>query len=408
MTMFSRSKYLFRPSSITFLLGILSFLLVVGIVSSPEQTFQASLQGLSMWWHIVFPSLLPFLVLSEMLIAYGWVHGIGVLLEPLMRKVFGLPGVSGWALTMGLTTGFPGGAHSTLQLVDQGELTPREAERVTWLSHFCNPMTLIIFVGIGLFNRPSAGYWLLGIHWITGILAFLTYTFLSKRIRHHKSANPVIVQGGIQDSQPPLIRRVWIAMDKAHIRDGRSFGKLLGESVSHAVQTLMVVGGYIIIMAVIIHLVSYYMIPGVPSYYVAGIFELHLGAKAISSSTVLTPAIQWSLLSAMLGWSGLCALLQSISPLAKIGIRRLPFIMIRLLHGAYAFGLTLLIWKPLQLFVLESEPAFSYLPSYSTHTTETSGLWSSIPVMLEWQGLVLLSLLLVSLGIVLFTSRRSH
>lgn len=407
MTMYSRSKYLFRPSTITFLLGILSFLLVVGIVSSPEQTFQASLQGLSMWWHIVFPSLLPFLVLSEMLIAYGWVHGIGVLLEPLMRKVFGLPGVSGWALTMGMTTGFPGGAHATLQLVDQGDLTPREAERISWLSHFCNPMTLIIFVGIGLFNRPAAGYWLLGIHWTAGILAFLTYTSLSKQIRHHQSLNPA-TDTGIQDSRPPLFRRVWITMDKAHVRDGRSFGKLLGESVSHAVQTLMVVGGYIIIMAVIIHLISYYIIPRVPSYYVAGIFELHLGAKAISSSTTLTPAIQWSLLSAMLGWSGLCALLQSISPLAKTGIRRLPFIMTRLLHGAYAFGLTLLIWRPLQLFVLASEPAFSYLPSYSTHSREISGLWSSIPLMLEWQGLVLLSLLLVSLGIVLFTSRRSH
>lgn len=405
--MFSRSKYLFSAPAITFVLGILSFLLVVGIVSSPEQTFQASLQGLSMWWHIVFPSLLPFLVLSEILVAYGWAHGIGVLLEPLMRKVFGLPGVSGWALTMGMTTGFPGGAHSTLQLAEQGDLTPREAERITWLSHFCNPMTLIIVVGVGLFDKPSAGYWLLGIHWVTGILAFLTITSISALGKHKRAEQPVIVRS-TQSPRVSLSRRVWIAIDKAHARDGRSFGKLLGESVSHAVQALMVIGGYIIIMAVIIHLVSYYILPGVPSYYVAGIFELHLGAKAISTATDLTPAIQWSLLSAMLGWSGLCAMLQSISPLAKTGIRRLSFIMVRLLHGAYAFGLTFIIWKPLNFYVLEAEPAFTYLPSYADPMSPISSMWSRIPLMIEWQGFVLISLLLFSLGVVLVTSRRPH
>ncbi|OAB43376.1 nucleoside recognition domain-containing protein [Paenibacillus glacialis] len=405
--MFSRSKNLFRAPTMTLMLGILSFLLVIGIVSSPEQTFQASLQGLSMWWHIVFPSLLPFLVLSEILVAYGWAHGIGVLLEPLMRKVFGLPGVSGWALTMGMTTGFPGGAHSTLQLVDQGDLTPREAERITWLSHFCNPMTIIIFIGIGLFDKPTAGYWLLGIHWVSGILAFLTYTSLSKLVRKKGTDQPLL-DSGIQSPRLSLMRRVWIAIHKAHVRDGRSFGKLLGESVSHAVQTLMVIGGYIIIMAVIIHLVNYYIVPGVPIYYLAGIFELHLGAKAISSASDLTPAIQWSLLSALLGWSGLCAVIQSISPLMKTGIRRLPFTMIRLLHGAYAFGLTLLIWRPLNLYVLDVEPAFTYLPNDANQLSPFDNIWSRIPLILEWQGLVLISLLLFSLGVVLVTSRRSH
>jgi sporulation integral membrane protein YlbJ len=403
--MLRRSKYLFSAPAITLMLGVLSFLLVVGIVSSPEQTFQASLQGLSLWWHIVFPSLLPFLVLSEMLIAYGWVHGIGVLLDPLMRRVFGLPGVSGWALTMGMTSGFPGGAQSTLQLVKQGDLTPREAERMAWLSHFSNPMTLIIVIGIGLFNQPSTGYWLISIHWLSGILAFLTMTSLGKLVRNKSSESPVSVKL-IKDSKLPLPRKVWLAIYKAHIRDGRSFGKLLGESVSHAVQTLMVIGGYIIIMAVMIHLVSYYILPEVPTYYVAGIFELHLGAKAISSASSLTPIIKWSLLSAMLGWSGLCAILQSISPLMKSGVRWLPFILIRLLHGAYAFVITLFLWRPLELLVLDTPPAFYYWPNYSPDLERFSGMWSRIPLLLGWQGLILISLLLFSWSIVLATTRR--
>ena len=48
-----------------------------------------------MWWQIVFPSLLPFLILSELLISFGVVSFLGVMLEPFMRPFFRVPGV-GW------------------------------------------------------------------------------------------------------------------------------------------------------------------------------------------------------------------------------------------------------------------------------------------------------------------------
>ncbi|AOZ94179.1 nucleoside recognition domain-containing protein [Paenibacillus crassostreae] len=403
--MFKHIKYLFSAPAASLMLGLLSFLLVIGIVSSPEQTFQASLQGLTLWWHIVFPSLLPFLVLSEMLIAYGLVHGIGVLLEPLMRRVFALPGIGGWALTMGMTAGFPGGAQSTLQLVQQGDLTPREAERLTWLSHFCNPMTIILVIGIGLLQQPSAGYWLLSIHWISGILAFLTITSLGNLVKHKRN-EPSITARIITTPNSSLLRRVRSAIHQAHIRDGRSFGKLLGESVSNAVQTLMVVGGYIIIMAVMIHLISSYIIPGVSSSYIAGLVELHLGAKALTTITTLTPIVQWSLLSFILGWSGLTAILQSITPLMNKGVRWFPFIIVRLLHGTYAFTITFILWNPLKHFVHNIQPAFFYWPNYASDLSQISGMWSHIPLMLGWQGFILISLLLISWLIVLVTTTR--
>lgn len=75
----------------TILLGAAAFLLVLAVVSAPEPAFQATLQALKLWWNIVFPALLPFLVLVEILIAYGWAHGVGVLLDPLMKKYSNFP-----------------------------------------------------------------------------------------------------------------------------------------------------------------------------------------------------------------------------------------------------------------------------------------------------------------------------
>ncbi|MGF7048683.1 sporulation integral membrane protein YlbJ [Paenibacillus sp. DS2015] len=401
-------RYLFSAPVVTLMLGALSILLVIAIVSSPEPTFQASLQGLSLWWHIVFPALLPFLVLSEILIAYGWAHGMGVLLEPLMRKVFGLPGATGWPLVMGLTTGYPGGAQATMQLVEQGELSHNEAGKSAMLSHFCNPMTIIVVIGIGLIGNPLAGYWLLAIHWLAGILAFLTLRMFSRSERGTATSSSISPNSMKNPSRPPLISRVITAMEQARIRDGRSFGKLLGEAVAHAVQTLMIVGGYIIIFAVIVHIVSLFILPQIPPYYVAGLFEVHLGAKALSTDSILSPILKWSLLSAFIGWSGLCAILQSVSLLKKAGIGWLTYTVAKLLHGGYAFVVTLVVWRTLEQLNRDIQPTFVTTSDVPRHSLELPNMWAKIPLLIEWQGLILGCLLTASLMITLFTSARSR
>lgn len=132
----------------------LAMLLATAIISSPESSFNASLQGLKLWWTLVFPALLPFLMLSEMLSASGFVHAIGVLLEPLMKLVFRLPGSAGWTLALGMTSGFPGGAHGAVQLHQQGEISGRDAGRLASLAHFASPVTLLIVVGAAMLHSP--------------------------------------------------------------------------------------------------------------------------------------------------------------------------------------------------------------------------------------------------------------
>ena len=83
-------------------LGAALLALALLIVRYPGDSFQAALQGLSIWWNLVFPGLLPFLALSELLLALGVVHAAGVLLEPVMRRVFRLPGSAGWAAAVAL------------------------------------------------------------------------------------------------------------------------------------------------------------------------------------------------------------------------------------------------------------------------------------------------------------------
>lgn len=54
--------------------AILALSITVFIIIFSEEAFAAALEGLRVWWEIVFPSLLPFFVIAEILMGLGVVH----------------------------------------------------------------------------------------------------------------------------------------------------------------------------------------------------------------------------------------------------------------------------------------------------------------------------------------------
>jgi sporulation integral membrane protein YlbJ len=405
----------FLSGSAPLVSGAAAILLAIAIVLAPESSFKASLAGLKLWWTVVFPALLPFLILSEMLNASGFVHGIGVLLEPLMKRLFRLPGAGGWTLVLGITAGFPAGAGAVMQLHKQGDITDKDAGRMASMVHYASPVTLLIVVGTALLHSPEAGYALLGIHWLSGLAAGCISAFFGWP---RMSSGGAAATAGRRPGNSPhakkasLPGRIHQAARDARARDGRGFGKVLGESVSAAVQNLMIVGGYMIMFAVVINIIVR-LLPQLPSPLAAGLLEIHLGAHAMTSGTaglegfssnLLGPA----LLSALLAWSGVCAQLQALTVLKPANVRYLPFAAVRILHGLIAFALTLLLWQPLANIRAAALPVITGADSGVLEPGIGSAIraWSFFPQILSLQGLLLLLLLTLSVAVKIFTWRR--
>src|SRR5690625_5731903 len=95
-------------------------LLLTGLlIIFPKEALEASKNGLDIWWKIVFPSLLPFFIMSELLIRLGTMNIIGRIFEPFMRPLFHVPGIGSLAFIMGMVSGYPTGAKITSRLREE-------------------------------------------------------------------------------------------------------------------------------------------------------------------------------------------------------------------------------------------------------------------------------------------------
>jgi len=355
----------------TLLLGTSVTLLAIALIVYPKEALEGSVRGLNTWWKVVFPSLLPFFIVSEMLIGFGVVKFIGILLEPFMRPLFRVPGVGGFALAMGMASGFPSGAKITSRLRQEKQLTAIEAERLVSFTNSSNPIFIFGAVAVGFFHNPAVGIILALSHYIGNICVGLV-------MRFYGSAKP---KG--QVIQKPSLSLAFHEMHKTRLKDKRPIGKLLGDAVTSAVQSLLMIGGFIILFSVLNKLLYVTHITAVLSGglaylfslchigtelslpFISGLFEITLGSRLASEAPDTLLFHQIIIVSFVLGFSGFSVQAQVASILAETDIRFFPFFIARIFHGCFAVVFTIFLWGPLRESITTFQASEGALPVFS-------------------------------------------
>lgn len=358
----SKLKTIFLAASVT--------IMAASLISYPQESFSASIRGLNMWWEIVFPSLLPFFIISEMLIGFGVVKFIGVLLEPFMRPLFKVPGVGGFVWAMGMASGYPAGAKLTARMRQEGNLTRVEAERLVSFTNSSNPLFIFGAVSVGFFHNPHLGIILAVSHYLGNIAVGLLMRFYGKdervtRSSRHKKFN---------------IREALAALHRTRIKDNRPIGKLLGDAVTSSIQTLLMIGGFIILFSVVnkllFHLqITAFLAKGVDFLlsslafpemlsipFISGLFEITLGSQLTSQVQEATLRQQAMVTSFILAFSGFSVQAQVASILAQTDIRFKPFFIARILHGCFAGLFSFLLWEPFYSRIAGSTAPLDAIP----------------------------------------------
>lgn len=340
----------------TVLLATLVVLFTAALVVYPEQGFGAAVSGLKVFWDVVFPSLLPFFILSELLLGLGLVNALGVLLEPLMRPLFSVPGVGAFALSMGLAAGYPMDAVITAKFRKSGLCSRIEGERLLAFTNTADPLFMFGAVAVGMFKSPSLGILLATAHYISSFIVGITFKLYGRKEEQH------ITPTKSDAIQPFLLRRAYREMISARMADNRPFGKLLGDSVNDSVRTLLMIGGFIMFFSVFIRVLGLAGVVGIIALplegifhllhfqsslitpFISGIFEIDIGSA--SAASVTAPLIQkLSVVSAIIAWSGLSVHAQVASVLTDCDIRMRPYFVARVYHALVAGVLTYVLYR---------------------------------------------------------------
>ncbi|MCM3759330.1 sporulation integral membrane protein YlbJ [Alkalihalobacillus oceani] len=357
----------------TFLLAMASMILAASLMLYPKESLDASIRGMEMWWDVVFPSLLPFFIVSELLIGFGVVTFIGSLLEPLMRPFFRVPGVGGFVWAMGLASGNPAGAKITARLRQEKKVTKIEAERLVCFTNSSNPLFIFGAIAVGFFHNASLGIILALAHYIGNICVGLLMRFHGRDEEAKQSGE-----------RPPFrgLSHALKLMHEERIRDGRPIGKLLGDAVHSSVRTLLMIGGFIILFSVLNKILSLVGIQAVLASFcsiilaffqlpndlsiplISGLFEITLGAQMVSQVTNVDLLPQIIVTSFFLAFSGFSIQAQVASILAETDIRFKPFFIARIFHGFFAAVLVFLLWKPVYVNQQAGSDAWPSLPVF--------------------------------------------
>lgn len=325
---------------------IIVLVLMVSLVINPSMGLNSARNGLHLWFNILLPSLLPFFILSELFIASGLVQYFGRLLGPIMRPIFKISGEGSFPLIMSFVSGYPVGAKLTSRLRGLNLISKREGDRLVTLASTSGPLYILGAVLIGMLSMPN----------LTGLMI----------IPHYLGAITVGIVFSHLPNNPKRSRKQYIPSKQITNNNkikSDSLPVIITNSVRDGVNSILLIGGFVIIYNVIIdvllssHLVNIFIIrignmininPELIKGIFAGLIELTTGCNRISSLDI---SMIHKILSInfIIGWGGLSILSQAISFISQTDINVKLYFVSKALHGfistVYTYILYILFYK---------------------------------------------------------------
>lgn len=330
---------------------------LIYFVTFPKQCIHSTIFGAKIFFTAVFPSLFPFLIICNILIAFDGISIYSKYLGKLLCRPLRLPLQCSLTLIISSLCGYPLGAKYSCELYENNLITKQDCQRLLNIASNTSPLFAIGSVGTAMLGFPAMGYLMLLSNYISCLLMSFVLTPAT--------------------TYPTTFRTTSTMQSRA---TKANIGRTLKDSIENALASSLSIGGYIVFFTVIIDIMNYnryldyflYAITGTHSLgtvlkaLLLGLIEITKGSQLISILNI-SVYLKSILISFLLGFSGLSIISQVYSftyKFPEISMGR--YIKRKALQGVFCSTTTALLIIPFNYFsttmTFSQEYNISYIP----------------------------------------------
>lgn len=308
-------------------IGIVLFLIL--IILFPASSFEGAKQGLLLWFNTVLPTLLPFIIISNLIIKMQITASLSKLLYPIFHFLFGVSKEGCYPVLIGFLSGIPVGAKSVSDLLKSKRIKTEEG---AFLLGFCNnasPMFIMSYIAISQLKLPHMRFGILIILYLSAILSSKLY-FTVFRTRKNKRKNRNEITALSLDAEELSLTKI----------EKFDFA-LLDASIMNGFEIITKVGGYIILFSIPAKIITnLYPSESIVKLLCVGLLEITTGINQISNSSYPLN-IKIVLVIILTAFGGLSGLAQTKSVINETRLSILTYVKVKSLNMLIAFIFTI-------------------------------------------------------------------
>ena len=206
-------------------------LLFAFMLMSPKAVFNGASEGLLLWFQIILPTLLPFIMITNLLVYTDSIHYISRIFGRLLSCIFKVSENGSFAVIAGFLCGYPMGAKVAADLIIGGYITEEEGK---YLLSFCNNTSPVFIMNFIIWKTLGREDLLIpSILILLGTPMLLSFVFRRFYLKEEK----------------------YFCNQKKETRNRKKWNfQVVDTCIMDGFETITKVGGYIIVFSVILSL----------------------------------------------------------------------------------------------------------------------------------------------------------
>lgn len=273
------------------------------LIAFSDKAKSGALHGFDMAGNIVAPSLLPLLIIFNLIMKSEAGNAVQKLFAPVTEKILRLPRAAGGAVIFGLIGGYPTGALFTESLYINNDIDKETAKRLLRFNINGGAAFIITGIGCAVLKNEKSGLILFASTTLSALLIAFLSSFCYSKIKGSCSYYSSV-----------------------------SFGDALNKSTELSVRAVLNISAYIILFS------SFFNILYIPEF-LSPVIEI-TGGLVDYFRLFSLPQI-----AAFLSFAGLCIHFQLFSIIKRIGMRYSDFFLWRIIHAAVSYAVCLILLK---------------------------------------------------------------